>query len=121
MGVKREFPFSALSNPVRNEILNLLAKNDEMTVSQLADEIQTVGRPAVSMHLALLRDHSLVQMRREGRCNYYRLDTSLVELAVEFLHSVYGDSLQNLAESTRVSPQTANEFQLSVRARAGRG
>lgn len=64
--------FSALANPVRREILMQLRRGPK-AVSELASEF-TIGRPAVSEHLQVLRKSKLVRERIEGRQRYYYLD-----------------------------------------------
>ena len=43
----------------------------ESAVSELAARTD-VSQPAISQHLAVLRECALVTMRKEGRCRYYR-------------------------------------------------
>lgn len=64
--------FDALGNPVRREILTRLA-NEPMSVGSLAAAF-TVSRPAISRHLAVLRDAGLVVHRSDGTRNVYSLD-----------------------------------------------
>src|SRR5215470_1118334 len=63
--------FTAIAHPVRRQILDLLTEHD-MTVTHLAEPFQ-MSRPAISQHLRILLDAGLVEMREEGRSNYYRL------------------------------------------------
>ena len=91
MSGREEFPFAALSNPVRTDILSLLAAESELSVTEISQNIPTVGRTAISMNLGILLDAGLVTVRREGRHSRYSLDTSLAELAVEFLQTIYGE------------------------------
>ena len=93
MSRRKEFPFAALSNPVRTDILSLLAGGVELSVTQISEAVPAVGRTAISTHLGLLLDAGLVKVRRVGRHSFYSLDTSLVELAVEFLQALYGEAL----------------------------
>lgn len=64
--------FSALSNPVRRDILFQLREGPR-AVSDLARGF-SVGRPAVSEHLAVLRKARLVREEPRGRERYYHLD-----------------------------------------------
>ncbi|MFD4254297.1 ArsR/SmtB family transcription factor [Amycolatopsis thermoflava] len=66
--------FDALADPVRREILSVLAERDECSVNELADSIGSVGRTAVSNHLRILRTAGLVVERRAGRYRYYSID-----------------------------------------------
>ena len=41
-------------------------------------DARPASQPAVSHHLTLLRAHHLVDYRRDGKHNYYRIDSALV-------------------------------------------
>lgn len=64
--------FSALSNPVRREILVRL-RRAPLPVNELASGFD-LGRPAVSEHLQVLRRAGLVREEPRGRHRYYHLD-----------------------------------------------
>ena len=60
----------ALAAPVRREILHLVWE-EERTAGEIAERFEvTFG--AVSQHLRVLRDASLVEVRPEGRRRWYR-------------------------------------------------
>jgi DNA-binding transcriptional ArsR family regulator len=63
---------SAMADPNRRRILELL-RGGELTVTELASHF-TVTRPAISQHLGVLTEAELVQVRREGKYRYYRLN-----------------------------------------------
>ena len=44
-----------------------------------------VTRPAVSQHLAALKEAGLVNGRREGRCVYYRVEPSGLKPLVDWI------------------------------------
>lgn len=77
--------FKLLSDETRLRILILLARSGEMHVRALCDLLKQ-SQPAVSHHLALLRVAGLIQLRREGKHNYYRLQPSRID---EMLHSFF--------------------------------
>ncbi|HEX4183843.1 MAG TPA: metalloregulator ArsR/SmtB family transcription factor [Caulobacteraceae bacterium] len=62
--------FRALADPTRRAVFERLSVG-EMTVSELKTGFP-VSQPAISQHLAALRDAGLVAERREGRFAYYR-------------------------------------------------
>lgn len=64
--------FTALANPVRRRILELLL-NGPSTVNGLVDQFQ-LHRPAVSEHLQVLRKAELVRDERRGRERYYHIE-----------------------------------------------
>lgn len=62
----------ALADPSRRAIFELLARG-EAAVKDLTARFD-ISQPAVSQHLAALKDAGLVSGRREGRCVYYRVE-----------------------------------------------
>jgi len=64
--------FQALADPSRRAILRSLTRG-EAAVKDLTARFD-ISQPAVSQHLAALRDAGLVTARREGRCVYYRVE-----------------------------------------------
>lgn len=68
-----ERALQALADPTRRRILDLLAQG-EMAAGEIAGHFPSISRPAVSQHLAVLREAGLVRERREGRRRIYRLE-----------------------------------------------
>jgi len=64
--------FRALSDPTRLAVLENVTRR-EMTVTDLTTRF-AVTQPAISQHLAVLRESGLVLQRREGRQIFYRAD-----------------------------------------------
>ena len=64
--------FKLLADETRLRILFFLYENNELNVRSLCDLLHQ-SQPAVSHHLALLRVDGLIQCRREGKHNYYRI------------------------------------------------
>ena len=64
--------FRALADPSRRAILKSLMRG-EAAVKDLTARFD-ISQPAVSQHLAALKDARLVTGRREGRCVYYRVE-----------------------------------------------
>ena len=64
--------FQALADPSRRAIFELLTRG-EAAVKDLTARFD-ISQPAVSQHLAALKDAGLVNGRREGRCVYYRVE-----------------------------------------------
>ncbi len=63
--------FQALADPSRRAILESLMRG-EAAVKEVTARFD-ISQPAVSQHLATLRDAGLVNARRDGRCVYYRV------------------------------------------------
>jgi DNA-binding transcriptional ArsR family regulator len=76
--------FGALANPTRRQIIAILAEGP-IHVSALAERFG-VGRPAISEHLKVLRDHGLVVEEKRGRERYYALDGRPLREVAEWLH-----------------------------------
>ena len=64
--------FHALADPSRRAIFESLARG-EAAVKDLTARFD-ISQPAVSQHLAALKNAGLVNGRREGRCVYYRVE-----------------------------------------------
>ncbi|MGL6076026.1 MAG: ArsR/SmtB family transcription factor [Fimbriiglobus sp.] len=64
--------FKGLADESRLRILKMLSANQEMNVTQIAETLRQ-SQPAVSHHLNQLRVSGLVEYRREGKFNIYRL------------------------------------------------
>jgi ArsR family transcriptional regulator len=69
--------FKQLADESRLKILLALANDGEMHVSALC-RILGQTQPAVSHHLTLLRMTGLVGYRRQGKHNFYRVESSLL-------------------------------------------
>ena len=61
--------FQALADPSRRAIFESLTRG-EVAVKDLTARFH-ISQPAVSQHLANLKEAGLVKARREGRCVYY--------------------------------------------------
>ena len=64
--------FSALGDPMRQNIVMELARVDALTVNQVTDRMP-LSRPAISHHLKILKEAGLVSIDRQGTENYYSL------------------------------------------------
>lgn len=75
--------YPALADPVRRHILDVL-RGGERCVSDLVGDLQ-VSQPSVSKHLKVLRSASLVQVRRDGKRRWYRLQAEPLEEVAAWL------------------------------------
>jgi ArsR family transcriptional regulator len=80
--------FRILAEPTRLRILYLLLEAHECHVRALCDSLGQ-SQPAVSHHLAQLRLAGLIECRRQGKHNFYRLTTRAIE---ELLARLLDDS-----------------------------
>jgi DNA-binding transcriptional ArsR family regulator len=101
--------FEAMADPTRRQILTILA-DGELTASQIAAEIDSVGRTGVSSHLRVLRTSGLVRERREGRYRWYSVNPVAADEVVAFLASVYHSAFADLkkaVEKAKPAPGSA--------------
>ena len=87
--------FSALANPTRLEIVQLLC-DGERTPSQLADTLQ-VSRPNLSQQLAALQRAGLVKRRRDGVHVLYEVVDPRLKEACELIEEIVGRELSGRA------------------------
>ncbi|HEV3117023.1 MAG TPA: metalloregulator ArsR/SmtB family transcription factor [Gemmataceae bacterium] len=80
--------FKQLADESRLKILLALAQDRELNVTSLC-ELLGQSQPAVSHHLTLLRMTGLVGYRRDGKHNFYRIQSSLV---CDLLEQFFADS-----------------------------
>ncbi|HEY6939874.1 metalloregulator ArsR/SmtB family transcription factor [Dokdonella sp.] len=77
----------ALGNESRLMILCLLA-GGERSVSQINANLD-LSQPALSQHLAVLREEELVVTRRDAQTIYYALAPGPAKRIVRVLHDIY--------------------------------
>lgn len=116
-----EATFSALADPTRRAVLELLRRG-----RQPAGDIARafpISRPAISKHLRLLRRAHLVEERREGRHRLYQLNPEplrAVDKWLEQYRMFWQTSLANLknfveAEHAKEVAEKTGAKQSSVR------
>jgi len=76
--------FKLLSDETRMHILLYLTRARELHVRALCDLLGQ-SQPAVSHHLALLKNADIIELRREGKHNFYRLIPQRFEQVLELL------------------------------------
>lgn len=79
--------FKLLADETRLRILFFLFRRGELNVRTLCGLLRQ-SQPAVSHHLALLRLDGLIDCRRDGKHNYYRLLPDRIDALVEVLTDV---------------------------------
>ena len=92
-----EATFSALADPTRRAVLDLLRKGRQ-PAGQIAQAFP-VSRPAISKHLRLLRRAHLVNEQREGRNRFYHLNPEPLRAVDSWLDQYrvfWATSLNNL-------------------------
>lgn len=77
----------ALGNGNRLMILCLLAE-EERSVGQLNERLD-LSQPALSQHLAVLREEGLVATHRDAQTIYYALAEGPAAEVIQLLHDIY--------------------------------
>ncbi len=98
---------TALANPTRRQLFERLRVRAQ-TVGELA-RTATVSQPAVSQHLAVLREAGLVEERREGTRHYFRASLEGLEALRAFIDAAWDDVLAAYAEKPPSSPRRGKE------------
>ena len=75
--------FSAIAEPRRRAIIELLASGGPRSVGVLVEALR-LPQPAVSKHLGVLRDAGLVAATRDGRRRLYRLEPREIKAVHEW-------------------------------------
>ena len=75
--------FRALADPSRRAIFESLTRGEAL-VKELTAQFD-ISQPAVSQHLAALKDAGLVDSRREGRCVYYRVEPAGMKPLIDWI------------------------------------
>ena len=108
----------ALAEPRRREILTLVARR-ELSAGVIAEHFE-VTRPAISQHLAVLREAGLVHERRQGTRRLYRArPEGLVDLR-SFLEQFWDDRLQRLKHEVEAHERSTRRHAVSRNQRRAR-
>lgn len=92
--------FRTLADPTRRGLFERLAREGELTVSALTAKAK-VSQPAVSQHLAALKEAGLVHDRREGRSIHYSISPKGLKPLVNWVEhytQFWGDRFDKLEE-----------------------
>lgn len=64
----RRDPFQAIADPIRRQIIVLLAAQS-LNLNAIAAEF-TISRPAISKHIKILKECGIIAVRQQGRERY---------------------------------------------------
>jgi len=87
----------ALAEPRRRAILRLVWSR-ELAATDIADRFRDVTRPAISQHLAVLKDANLVTERRDGTRRLYRANADTMAELRAFLDDYWTSGLERLRD-----------------------
>ncbi len=74
--------WSAIGDPSRRRVLDLLVSNGAVSASWLAGHVP-FSRQAVSKHLVVLEQAGLISRRKQGREVLYRVEADRLDLATQ--------------------------------------
>jgi DNA-binding transcriptional ArsR family regulator len=97
----------ALAAPRRREILTLV-RDDELSAGEIASHFD-VSRPAISQHLAALREAGLLSERRDGTRRLYRAQPEALAGLRDFLNEFWTDRLERLRLAAELEQQRRNK------------
>ena len=69
--------FSALADPTRRHILEMLAQKGSLPASEISQKFH-ISAPAISQHLKVLKDAKLVDMEKKAQQRIYSVNTHAV-------------------------------------------
>ncbi|MNJ47344.1 ArsR/SmtB family transcription factor [Paenibacillus fonticola] len=98
--VQKRDVFDAIADPTRRRLIHLLSDADELPLHEITPHFP-MGRTAVSKHLTILKEASLVQDRRVGRETRYKLNASPlkeVEDWVAFYRKYWSNNMMRLGQ-----------------------
>src|SRR5258708_24105139 len=70
--------FSALAEPTRRNIVELLAKNGQLSATDIYDKF-SVSHPEISQDLKVLREANLVQMEKRAQQHLYQINPEKID------------------------------------------
>lgn len=70
--------FTALSDETRREIVRLVAKNGELTSTEIFQNFE-MSFPAISQHLKILKEAKILNMKKDAQKRVYTLNGSGVD------------------------------------------
>lgn len=75
--------FQAIADPVRRDIIGLIA-NDTLSVNRVAENFD-ISRPAVSKHLKILTECGIVTINKVGRERYCHIQAKNLSPVAEWI------------------------------------
>ncbi len=89
--------FKALADTTRQGILELLRREGEMTVTDIAKNFQ-LAQPTISQHLRVLKEVEAVKVRKSGQQMYYRICNVKMYDAMEQFMETFEEEAKNSHE-----------------------
>lgn len=103
--------FQAIADPVRREIIELLAE-EALSVNSVAEKFD-VSRPAISKHLKILNECGIVSIDKQGRERFCKINSeNLIPafLWIEQYRGLWEDQLDSFEDYLmKLKEKTTNE------------
>jgi ArsR family transcriptional regulator, cadmium/lead-responsive transcriptional repressor len=100
--------WSAIGDPSRRRVLDLLVSNGEVSASWLAGRVP-FSRQMVSKHLVVLEQAGLVRRRKQGREVLYRIEADRLEQATRTMADLAGHWDRRLVMIKRLAEAAHDE------------
>jgi len=94
--------WSAIGDPSRRRVLDLLVRRGEASASWLAGQVP-FSRQAVSKHLVVLEQAGLISRRKQGREVLYRVNTDRLDQATRAMAQLAAQWDRRLAAIKRLA------------------
>jgi ArsR family transcriptional regulator, cadmium/lead-responsive transcriptional repressor len=94
--------WSAIGDPSRRQVLDLLVSNGEVSASWLAGRVP-FSRQAVSKHLVVLEEAGLVSRRKQGREVLYQVQADRLDQAARAMAELAAQWDRRLATIKRLA------------------
>jgi DNA-binding transcriptional ArsR family regulator len=108
--------WSAIGDPSRRRVLDLVVRNGEVSASWLAGQVP-FSRQAVSKHLVVLEEAGLVSRRKQGREVLYQVDAARLDQAARAMADLAAQWDRRLGAIKRLAEAAHAEAKKKRRAR----
>jgi len=102
--------WSAIGDPSRRQVLDLLVTHGDASASALADRVP-FSRQAVAKHLAVLEQAGLIRRRKQGREVLYQVQAGRLDQAARAMAGLAAQWDQRLAVIKRLAEAAHAENQ----------
>jgi len=100
--------WSAIADPSRRRVLDLLVSNGDVSASWLAGRVP-FSRQAVSKHLVVLEQAGLISRRKQGREVLYQVDADRLDQATRAMADLAAQWDRRLATIKRLAEAAHDE------------
>jgi DNA-binding transcriptional ArsR family regulator len=105
--------WSAIADPSRRRVLDLLVRNGEASASRLAGQVP-FSRQAVSKHLVVLEQAGLVRHRKQGKEVLYQVDVFRLDQATRAMADVARQWDRRLAAIKRLAEAAQHQTERTL-------